>query len=162
MHSQISVEKRFVAFSQYINLPELVCAQTCCRYAALMFDQPNYEDSAKSTVSKKHHKHSNIEYLNVYVYSFDQSLNLDTDESYTLTVHCHFMDFIVHHHTQRTNHCCQYIRISACIRHPARLTASISLSLYTHFSILLADNAFTADMFVADVYATGNILMLVC
>ena len=66
-----------------------------------MFDQPNYEDSAKSTVSKRHHKHSNIEYLDVYVYSFDQSLNLDTDESYTLTVRCHSIDCTVRHHTPK-------------------------------------------------------------
>lgn len=61
-------------------------AQLCCRYAALMFDKPDYEASVKSTVSKRHHTHNRVEYLDVYVYSFDQSLNLDTDESYTLTV----------------------------------------------------------------------------
>ena len=62
-----------------------------------MFDQPNYQDSAKSTVSNGHPKHSNIEFLDIYVYSSDQSLNLDTDESYTLTVRCHFMNCTVHH-----------------------------------------------------------------
>ena len=51
-----------------------------------MFDKPDYEASVKSTVSKRHHTHNRVEYLDVYVYSFDQSLNLDTDESYTLTV----------------------------------------------------------------------------
>ena len=51
-----------------------------------MFDMPDYEALDNSALSKRHHKHSNIEYLDVYVYSFDQSLNLDTDESYTLTV----------------------------------------------------------------------------
>ena len=50
-----------------------------------MFDTPDYEQSDSNTLSKKH-KHRNIERLDVYVYSFDQSLNLDTDESYTLTV----------------------------------------------------------------------------
>ena len=50
-----------------------------------MFDTPDYEQSDSNTLSKKHKKH-NIEHLDVYVYSFDQSLNLDTDESYTLTV----------------------------------------------------------------------------
>lgn len=57
-----------------------------CRYTELMFDMPDYEALDNSALSKRHHKHSNIEYLDVYVYSFDQSLNLDTDESYTLTV----------------------------------------------------------------------------
>lgn len=60
--------------------------QTHCRYAALMFDKPDHEDLGASALSKRHHKHSSIKYLDVYVYSFDQSLNLDTDESYTLTV----------------------------------------------------------------------------
>ena len=50
-----------------------------------MFDTTDYEQSDSNTLSKKH-KHHNIEHLDVYVYSFDQSLNLDTDESYTLTV----------------------------------------------------------------------------
>jgi len=50
-----------------------------------MFDTPDYEQSDSNMLSKKHKKH-NIEHLDVYVYSFDQSLNLDTDESYTLTV----------------------------------------------------------------------------
>ena len=50
-----------------------------------MFDTPDYEQSDSNTLSKKH-KHRSIERLDVYVYSFDQSLNLDTDESYTLTV----------------------------------------------------------------------------
>ncbi len=50
-----------------------------------MFDTPDYEQSDSNTLSKKH-KHHNIESLDVYVYSFDQSLNLDIDESYTLTV----------------------------------------------------------------------------
>ncbi len=50
-----------------------------------MFDTPDYEQSDSNMLSKKHKKH-NIEYFDVYVYSFDQSLNLDTDESYTLTV----------------------------------------------------------------------------
>ena len=75
-----------------------LCIQNHCRYAALMFDQPNYEESAVSTVSKRHHKHSKIEYLDVYVYSFDQSLNLDTDESYTLMVRCHSIDHTVRHY----------------------------------------------------------------
>ena len=51
-----------------------------------MFDRLDYEESDDSAISKRRHKHSNIDYLDVYVYSFDQSLNLDTDESYTLTV----------------------------------------------------------------------------
>lgn len=55
------------------------------RYSDLMFDTPDYEQSDSNTLSKKH-KHRSIERLDVYVYSFDQSLNLDTDESYTLTV----------------------------------------------------------------------------
>ncbi|KAL0048809.1 hypothetical protein WJX82_011636 [Trebouxia sp. C0006] len=55
------------------------------RYSDLMFDITDYEQSDSNTLSKKH-KHHNIEQLDVYVYSFDQSLNLDTDESYTLTV----------------------------------------------------------------------------
>ncbi|DBA89255.1 TPA: hypothetical protein ACH3X1_016396 [Trebouxia sp. C0004] len=55
------------------------------RYSDLMFDTPDYQQSDSNTLSKKH-KHHNIERLDVYVYSFDQSLNLDSDESYTLTV----------------------------------------------------------------------------
>lgn len=55
------------------------------RYSDLMFDTPDYEQSDSNTLSKKN-KHRSIERLDVYVYSFDQSLNLDTDESYTLTV----------------------------------------------------------------------------
>ena len=47
-----------------------------------MFDMPEYELS----VAKREHKHRTIDHLDVYVYSFDQSLNLDTDEAYTLTV----------------------------------------------------------------------------
>ena len=51
-----------------------------------MFDMPDYEALDEGVLSNRHHKHSSIDYLDVYVYSFDQSLNLDTDESYTLTV----------------------------------------------------------------------------
>lgn len=51
-----------------------------------MFDKPDHEELDDSASSKRHHKHDSIEHLDVYVYSFDQSLNLDTDESYTLTV----------------------------------------------------------------------------
>ncbi len=51
-----------------------------------MFDTPDYEQSDSNMLSKKRKKKHKIEHLDVYVYSFDQSLNLDTDESYTLTV----------------------------------------------------------------------------
>ena len=51
-----------------------------------MFDLPDYEDHGNSAMANRRHKHSTIDTLEVYVYSFDQSLNLDTDESYTLTV----------------------------------------------------------------------------
>jgi len=57
----------------------------CCRYTELMFDTPDYDSSHANSLSKQH-KHRTIDHLDVYVYSFDQSLNLDTDESYTLTV----------------------------------------------------------------------------
>lgn len=59
--------------------------QLCCRYAELMFSTPDYESQNPNTLSKRHKQHI-IKHLDVYVYSFDQSLNLDTDESYTLTV----------------------------------------------------------------------------
>lgn len=53
------------------------------RYADLIFDSPSY--TAELSLSRKH-KPPTIRHLDVYVASFDQSLNLDTDESYTLTV----------------------------------------------------------------------------
>ena len=56
-----------------------------CRYSDLMFGTAGYEQSDSNSLTKRHKQHT-IERLDVYVYSFDQSLNLDTDESYTLTV----------------------------------------------------------------------------
>ena len=38
---------------------------------------------------ERRHKPHDMRHLDVYVYSFDQSLNLDTDESYTLAVSSH-------------------------------------------------------------------------
>lgn len=50
-----------------------------------MFGTASHEQSDSNGLTKRR-KHHTIERLDVYVYSFDQSLNLDTDESYTLTV----------------------------------------------------------------------------
>lgn len=51
-----------------------------------MFDSPAYTAIQNTRHTGRKHKSRVIEHLDVYVYSFDQSLNLDTDESYTLTV----------------------------------------------------------------------------
>ena len=111
-----------------------------------MFDQPNYEDSAKSTVSNRHHKHSNIEYLDVYVYSFDQSLNLDTDESYTLTVRCHFADCTVHHQRPIVSmHKQHSMRQTFCM--PDSLNQLVTVCSLDHE---LADNKLTASIFIGD------------
>lgn len=48
-----------------------------------MFDLP--EDMLDQGLAHRHKTHD-IKHLDVYIYSFDQSLNLDTDESYTLAV----------------------------------------------------------------------------
>ena len=66
------------------------------RYEALIFDTPSHltEDALHSglaiasalAAALERRRHDRIERLRVYVGSYDQSLGLQTDESYTLSI----------------------------------------------------------------------------
>lgn len=62
-----------------------------------MFEKsPAYTANQNTRHRGRKHNPRVIEHLDVYVYSFDQSLNLDTDESYTLTVSPHTQSLQMH------------------------------------------------------------------
>jgi len=57
-----------------------------CRYESIIFDTPAYVPRSHSVKEKAELADKGIHRLKVYVSSSDQSLNLQTDESYALTV----------------------------------------------------------------------------
>ncbi|KAK9819131.1 hypothetical protein WJX74_008081 [Apatococcus lobatus] len=56
------------------------------RFSEAIFSTPSYETDRKAEIQRIEHLDGRIDALHVYVQSSDQSLNLETDESYTLIV----------------------------------------------------------------------------
>ena len=61
-------------------------AQDCCRYGDLIFGTPAYQPVTARAVERAELAEERVKSLKVYVASNDQSLNLETDESYTLQI----------------------------------------------------------------------------
>ena len=62
---------------------ELHCKR---RYTDVIFETPSFETDQDAEVQRIKSLDARIDALHVYVQSSDQSLNLETDESYTLIV----------------------------------------------------------------------------
>ena len=56
------------------------------RFSEAIFSTPSYETNKDAELQRIKHLDGRIDALHVYVQSSDQSLNLETDESYTLIV----------------------------------------------------------------------------